>query len=463
MKTVAGGLTAVLVAGLLGASAPLRPGTAATRVSVSPARPTLQEQIDAAAPGSVVIVRGRRNGGVIIRKPMHLTGEPGAVIDAGGQGSVVRIEAAGVAVSGLTLRGSGIDVNTEDAGVFVGARGAVLEDLVLEDVLFGLNLKAAHGAVMRRITIRGKDLPLSRRGDGLRLWYSDAVVMTGLKLDRVRDVLLWYSRGSTLHGLDVRRSRYGIHFMYADDVRVLDSRFEDDAVGGYIMYSTGVHVVGNRFLRHRGATGVGLAFKESDDVFVRDNLLAGNHVGLYLDGTPHAGSRSEFTGNVIAGNETGLQLLSSASGNVIAGNIWDHNEIQVRVDGGAQTGNAWTKDGSGNYWSDYAGLDLGGDGIGDQAYRPRLWFETLGDRIPEIRFFAGSLAGTAIDFAARTLPVFAPAVLLEDPLPVTRLQIPAEFRGGAASLPFALTALMIAAFGVLLLAVSTRRPRGHLP
>jgi len=421
---------------------------------------SLQTRLDAAPAGAVVALRGRHQGGVVIRKPLHLVGEPGAVIDAAGRGTVVRIESPGVSVSGLTLRGSGIELNTEDAGIFVGAPGAVLEDLVLDDVLFGLNLKAAHGAVIRRVVIRGKDLPLSRRGDGVRLWYSDAVVLTDLRLDRVRDVLLWYSRGSTLHRLDIRRSRYGVHFMHADEVRVLDSHFEDNAVGGYIMYSTGVEVAGTRFLRHRGATGVGLAFKESDDVVVRDNLLAGNSVGLYIDGTPRvATSRSQFTGNVIAGNETGMQLLSSASGSVIAGNVWDHNGVQVRVDGGSQTGNTWTRDGRGNYWSDYTGWDLRGDGIGDQPYRPRLWFETLGDRIPEMRFFTGSLATAAIDFAARALPVFTPQVLLEDPRPVTQLRIPAEFRRTAPSLPFALASLTLAGLGGVVLAATTLRPR----
>ena len=421
---------------------------------------SLQARIEAAPAGAVVVVRGRLEGGVVIRKPLQLVGEPGAVLDAGGRGTVVRIESPGVSVRGLTLRGSGIELNTEDSGIFVGAPGAVLEDLVLEDVLFGVNLKAAHGALIRRVVIRGKDLPLSRRGDGIRLWYSNAVVLTDLRLDRVRDVLLWYSRGSTLHRLDVRRSRYGVHFMYADEVRVLDSHFEDNAVGGYIMYSTGVEVAASRFLRHRGTTGVGLAFKESDRVVVRGNLIAGNFVGLYVDGTPRvAASGAEFTDNVIAGNETGLQLLSSASGGVIAGNVWDHNGVQVRVDGGAQTGNAWTRNGRGNYWSDYTGLDLRGDGIGDQPYRPRLWFEALGDRVPEMRFFAGSLATAAIDFAARVLPIFAPEVLLEDARPVTRIEIPAEFRAAAPSVPFALGSLALAALGGLALAAAAPRSR----
>jgi nitrous oxidase accessory protein len=381
------------------------------------------------------------------------------VLDAGGRGTVVRIDVPGVTLRGLTLRGSGIELNTEDAGVFVGAPGALLEDLVIDDVLFGVNLKGAHGAVIRRVSIRGKDLPLSRRGDGVRLWYSDAVVMTELRLDRVRDILLWYTKGSTLHHLDVRRSRYGVHGMYADQVRVLESHFDDNAVGGYLMYSTGVEIAGNRFLRHRGSTGVGLAFKESDGVVVRGNLIAGNATGLYLDGTPRvAATGAVFTSNVIAGNDVGLHLLSSASGNVIAGNAWDHNAVQVRVDGGAQTGNSWVHAGRGNYWSDYAGVDLGGDGVGDQPYRATLWFEILSDRIPELRFLAGSLAASAVDFAARALPVFAPQVILEDPSPVTRMAVPVEFRHGGWSVSFALAALVLAALGAAALAAPARRP-----
>lgn len=418
----------------------------------------LQAHLDAAPAGAVVEVRGRHVGGLVIRKPLHLVGDPGAVIDARGRGTVVRIEAAGVTVRGLTLRGSGTELNTEDSGVFVAAPGALLEDLVIEDVLFGLNLKGAHGTVIRRVSIRGRELPLSRRGDGIRLWDSDAVVMTELRLERTRDILLWYSTGSTLHRLNVRGSRYGVHGMYADQLRVLESHFEDNTVGGYLMYCTDVQMAGNRFVRHRGSTGVGLAFKESDGVVVRGNLIAGNATGLYLDGTPRVASTgATFTGNVIAGNETGLHLLSSASGNVIAGNFWDHNGVQVRVDGGKQAGNRFAKDGSGNYWSDYAGVDLRGDGIGDQPYRARLWFEVLGERVPELQFFTGSLAAAAIDFAARTLPVFAPSVVVEDPRPLMQARVPAEFRQRALSLPFAAAALLLAGLGAAAIAVPGRR------
>lgn len=430
----------------------------------SGAAPGLQQRIDAAPEGAALVVSGTHRGPLVLRKRVQLIGGPGAVIDGGGQGTIVRIEAPGVTLRGLRLVGSGRELNTEDAGIFVGASGAVLEDLTLDDVLFGLNFKRAHGAVVRRVRVRGMDLAQSRRGDGLRLWYSDGVTLTGVRFDRVRDVLLWFARGTTLHEVAVTASRYGVHLMYADATRILGGRFEDNAVGAYVMYSTGVRIEDSTFLRHRGSTGVALAFKESDAVTVRGNLLAGNHVGLYLDGTPRTPeSGSEILDNVIAGNGTGLHLLSSAAGNVLAGNVFEGNALQVRLDGGARSDNTWQRDSRGNYWSDYVGIDLGGDGVGDTPYRARQWFETLGDRSPELRFFWGSAAVAAVDFAARALPIFAPQVLLEDPRPLTRAEVPVPFRGSRPNPGFAAASLLLAAAGAAALWLVRPRYRRDAP
>lgn len=419
---------------------------------------SLQARIDAAPAGSEIVVRGYQRGGIVIRKALRLSGALGAVIDAGGHGTVIRIESPGVIVSRLTLRGSGMELNTEDAGVYVGAPHVVLEDLTLDDVLFGLNLKQAHKATIRRVAMTGKDLPLSRRGDAVRLWYSNRVILIDLRASKMRDVLVWFSEGSLMQGADVRGSRYGVHLMYANGMRIADSVFDDNAVGAFVMYSTGVRIEGNRIIRHRDTTGVGLALKESDEIVLRRNLIASNRIGLYLDGTPRLiNGRSEIAGNVIAGNETGMMLLSSASGNVFGANMWVGNGEQIRVEGGAGAENVWQQGGVGNYWSDYAGLDGSRDGIGDTPYRAREWFEGLDARFPEVRLFQGSLAVAAVDTAARLLPVFAPRVLIEDVRPLVRPVIPAEFQVAEHSAELAGASVALVLIGLLVL----RRPAGR--
>ncbi len=420
----------------------------------------LQTLVDAAPAGSEVVVQGVVRGPVVIRKPLRLVGEAGAVVDGGGAGTVVRVEAPGVYLGRLQIRNSGDELNTEDAGVFVGAPGAVLEDLVLEDVLFGLNLKQAHGAVIRRVRVSGKPLPLNRRGDAVRLWYSQRVTLTEVDVQEMRDVLLWFTEDSLLHRLRVRGSRYGVHYMYAHRTPLLESTLEGNSVGAYIMYSTGVRVEGNRFLHNRDVPGVGLAFKESDAVVVRGNLVVGNRVGLYLDRTPIGGEgKGRFEGNMVAGNGVGLTLLSSATGNTFTQNVFYANGETVQVEGRATAANRWSEAGRGNAWDGYVGLDLDGDGVGDWPYRLRRWFESVTDTVPTTQVLHGSAALAALERAAQAVPIFPPQVVLEDPHPLVRPVVPEEFRSQERSWAFAAVSAVLAALGTGLLWVGGRRLR----
>ncbi|MBI4425464.1 MAG: hypothetical protein HY554_17165, partial [Elusimicrobia bacterium] len=74
----------------------------------------LQPLLDAAAAGATVELQaGVYDGPGVVDKPLRLTGR-GAVIDGGGRGTVLTIRAAGAAVEGLTLRGSGDSLLGED-------------------------------------------------------------------------------------------------------------------------------------------------------------------------------------------------------------------------------------------------------------------------------------------------------------------------------------------------------------
>jgi nitrous oxidase accessory protein len=410
------------------------------------ASPRLQDLVDAAPAGSEVVVRGVVRGPVVVHKPLRIVGGPGAVVDGGGEGTVVRVEAPGVYLGRMRIRGSGSELNTEDAGVYVGAPGVVLEDLELEDVLFGLNLKGAHGSVVRRVRISGKPLPLSRRGDAVRLWYSRGVTLSDVRVENMRDVLMWFTEDSVLHRLEVRGSRYGVHYMYAHRTPLLDSSLEGNAVGAYIMYSTGVRVEGNRFLHNRDVPGVGLAFKESDAVVVRRNAVVGNAVGIYLDATPLGGEgRGRFEDNVVAGNGVGLVVLSNVAGNTFVGNVFQSNGETVRTEGGSNAQNRWWEGGRGNAWDGYAGLDLDGDGVGEFPYRLRRWFEAVTDTVPAARILHGSPAVAALERAAQAVPLFPPQVVLEDPRPLVRAEVPEEFRHVDRSSAFALASAGIAA------------------
>ncbi|MDP3704176.1 MAG: nitrous oxide reductase family maturation protein NosD [Candidatus Omnitrophota bacterium] len=387
-------------------------------VTQEPASLTIHEALAAAAPGDTIVVRGGiHRGAVRVTTPVTLVGEAGAVLEGGGVGTVVTIDAPGTLVRGFTIRGSGNVLSRDDAGLVIAAARVTVEGNRFEEVLFGVSLHHAPGSIVRGNTLRSQPLPVARRGDLIRVWYSDDVTIADNDIDGGRDLVLWFSQRIRVTGNRVRRSRYGLHFMYCNDAAVEANTLTDNSVGIYLMYSTRLRLLGNRMVRNRGPSGYGLGLKDMEETTVTDNLLAENRVGVFLE---HASG--VWSGNVIAANDVGLQVFPTAQANVLTGNSLIDNGEQVIVQGsGDASRNRWR----GNYWSDYRGFDADGDGQGDVPYRAERLFERLIDRYPAFRLFAGSPAAQAIDLAARTFPLFAPRPLLVDDAPRMQPVMPA--------------------------------------
>ncbi|MBI5630730.1 MAG: nitrous oxide reductase family maturation protein NosD [Elusimicrobia bacterium] len=383
----------------------------------------LQDLIDQAEPGSVVeLAPGVHRGPVAIGKPLTLRGGGRAAVLGGGRGTVVTITAPGVSIDGLRIEGSGESLLTEDAGVRVEAASAAIRGCVLEDVLFGVFLVHAPGALIEGNRLRGKSLDIGRRGDLIRSWNSDRVIARGNILEGGRDFVLWFSTGSRVEGNVITGGRYGLHFMYTNGASVAGNRFTGNSVGLYLMYSQRVAIRGNRFERHRGPSGAGLGLKESDWVSVEENDFAGNRQGIYIDGSPTVAERGNvFSRNLLSRNDIGISMLPGISGNLFYDNAFDDNIQQVSKRGGGQiAGNEWRRGGRGNYWSDYAGYGLSGSEVGRLAYRAESAWQSLTDRRPLARFFLFTPAAQAVDAASRAFPVFRPKAVLVDESPLLR-------------------------------------------
>lgn len=396
------------------------PSAAAGRAA-SQAAFDLQQAIDRARPGDVVrIPSGVHRGHFRVTLPLTLQGEPGAVVDGEGEGDVIRIEAEGVTVRGLTIRGTGDSLDRENAGLTVLKGGALIEDNRLEDVLFGIYLKDAPGSVIRRNRVGGKELDIARRGDALRLWYSPDCRIEDNLVANSRDAVMWFSDRVLLSGNHVSDCRYGLHFMYSDDNRLEGNLLEHNSVGAFLMYSQNLTVYRNTFRGNRGPSGYGIGLKDMDGVDARGNLILGNRIGLYLDNSPGSVNVTHhFQENVFAYNDMGVAFLPSVRRNRFSDNTFLDNLEQVAVlGGGAFPGNAFTVEGRGNFWSDYRGYDLDGDGIGDLPYRSESLFENLIDREPKLRLFLFSPAQLAIEAAAEAFPMMRPRVKLVDEAPL---------------------------------------------
>ncbi|HVS02636.1 MAG TPA: nitrous oxide reductase family maturation protein NosD [Thermoanaerobaculia bacterium] len=451
---------------LLLAAAP----AAAREWVVSPDGPlrTPQEALARAADGDLVrVLAGTYAAPLAVTRSVTLQGEGWPVLDGGGRGTVVRIEAPGVTLRGFVVRGSGISLDEEHSGVSVEGPRAVIEGNRLQDVLFGVYLRHAAASVVRGNQIRGKTLALGRRGDAIRVWNSDGTTIAGNRVHGSRDVVLWYSKRLTVRDNHVEQGRYGLHFMYCDDATIQGNLLADNSVGAFLMYSRRLRLVGNTIAGNHGPSGYGVGLKDMDEPRVADNLFVGNRVAAFLDSTPREWHGSAtLEGNLFAGNDIGIRLMPSVRRVDILGNsfVENHEQVELAGGGGDPGANLWR----GNYWSDYAGYDADGDGLGDVPYRSQRLFESLLARRPELRLFAYSPAAQAVDFAAQAFPLVRPQPKLEDAAPRMRPHVPAgaptlpPARGGAAP-GLAAAAVLVTAALLALPAHRTRRRRQGSP
>jgi nitrous oxidase accessory protein len=375
-----------------------------------------QELVDAAPAGSVLKPPpGRYAGPVVLKKSLTIEGAGKVTIDAGDRGTVFSLEAGNSVLRGLHLTGSGDNHDTDDSCLDVRGHNNVIENLVIDNCLFGIDLKQSSNSIVRGNRIKSKPLALGIRGDGLRLWYSNNNLIENNLVTDTRDMVAWYSHRNIYRNNEGRRSRYSIHFMFANNNIVENNRFYDNAVGVYFMYMEG-GVARNNVISHAtGAAGMAFGFKESSNIEISDNEVIYCAVGVGSDLSPfQPDSTIRFNRNRFAYNGIAIQFTSELGGNLLADNIFEGNLTDV-FQGGRGKGdkNSWR----GNWFDTYQGFDRNGDGVGDTphtdyAYADRLWME-----IPAARFFKNSPVLELLDFLERLAPFSAPEMMLKDALP----------------------------------------------
>jgi nitrous oxidase accessory protein len=375
---------------------------------------TIEMMIQDAAPGTVIVPPpGHYVGHVILDKPVILDGRGRVTLDAGGNGSVVDIQADNATLRGFHLVNTGEDPNAEDAGVKIHGNHDTVEDNVIENCWQGVNLAQSNGNVVRGNRISSKsDLTLGLKGDAIKLWYSNGNTISGNTVVNSRDIVVWYSNHNLIANNSAHHGRYGLHFMYAGQNTVEGNDFNDNSVGISMMYSEGVVIRHNRIASAIGSTGTCIAAKESSSLTIEDNDIVYCSQGIYLDVSPYQpGEVNTITGNRISFNDVAVGFLSDWHDNVFKDNVFTGNMTQVMVYGG---GTANHNDWDGNTWDTYEGFDRNHDGIGDtpfdlMSYAGRVWMDR-----PETRFFKGTPLLEVVDFLDRLAPFSEPHLMLED-------------------------------------------------
>lgn len=407
----------------------------------------VQAMLERAVEGDVVILpAGEYRGPVRIDRRLILQGEPGAIVTGPGQGSVITVLSPGVMVRGLTVRGSGIDLETLDSGIFVAktATGAVMEGNRVEGNLYGIYLHGAEESVARRNTIIGiSEGRRNEAGNGISVWNAPGAQVLDNDISFGRDgIFVAASKRNRFSGNRFRDLRFAIHYMYTNDSEISDNVSTGNTVGFAVMYSNrlivennisdgdrdhgflfnyanGSRITGNAvYGRPQPAErwlGAGSRGQSGEHGLPASEPASGNIAGMRFGPEKcvfiYNANQNSFRDNHFEGCEIGIHFTAGSEGNEMSGNAFIRNRNQVKYVGTRYLD--WSKGGRGNYWSDNPAFDLNGDGIGDTAYRPNDLIDKVLWTAPQAKLLVNSPAVQVIRWAQAQFPALLPGGVVD--------------------------------------------------
>lgn len=378
----------------------------------------LQKMIDEAPEGAVITpTAGIYSGPIVINKAITLDGKNKVTITGVGKHHAIAIYGNGAIVKNLHLTNTGESTEREDACVLIEQGNQnIIQDNIMTDCFFGVDLKKADGNKIINNNILGKEINLGLRGDGIRLWYSMKNEIINNHIRKFKDMVVWYSHDNIIQNNTVSECRYSIHFMFSQYNLVDANKFIGNAVGVYIMYTEGVEIKNNYIANSNGPTGMAIGFKEASNVKVFGNDILYCAIGIGVDLSPFQPDSSVILqANRISYNSVGLQFNSKLKGVIIKENIFEGNIDHLSV---SQNESAAENQFEGNYWDTYEGFDQNHDGVGDKTYEMYSFVDKIWMEIPIARFFKNSPLMEFVDFLEQLAPFSSPTLMMKDEKPI---------------------------------------------
>ena len=421
----------------------------AERITVPRGEGNPQEILDRAADGDVIVLQaGEHRGTIRIARRLTVEGEPGAVLIGPGMGSVVTVAAPEAIVRGLTIRGSGTNLEKMDAGIFVEktATGAIVEKNRLEGNLYGIYLHGAENSVAQDNTIIGiQEGRLNEAGNGISVWNAPGARVLRNDVRFGRDgIFVITSKRNVFSGNRFRDLRFAVHYMYTNDSEVTDNVSVNNAVGFALMFSSRLKITGNV---SDGDRDHGFLFNYANASQITGNTVLGRlqpaerwtmagvrgkddkehglpavdaaEVAPGADARPgptkcvfiYNANQNRFRDNWFEGCEIGIHFTAGSERNEMVGNAFIRNRNQVKYVSTRYLD--WSKDGRGNYWSDNPAFDLNGDGLGDSAYRPNDLVDKVLWTAPQAKVLMNSPAVQVIRWAQAQFPPLLPGGVVD--------------------------------------------------
>lgn len=374
------------------------------RVAPGSAWASVHEAVSKACDGdTILIAKGLYlEHGITVSRPLALIGEPGAIIDAQGKGTILVVEAPGVTVRGLEFHNTGYSYVEDRSAIRIRKTdGFTISHNILKNTTFGIYLEyARHGTVFAN-HLAGKAVEEASSGNGIHLWYCKNIRLEKNHIIGHRDgIYLEFADSSHIKdNVAFQNLRYGLHFMFSNDDTYSGNRFSENGAGVAVMFSRRIHMWNNEFSRNWGKASYGLLLKEIYDLEISHNTFRENTIGILVEGS----NRVNYLNNDFIRNGWAIKMTGGCLENTIRDNNFLSNTFDMAMHS-STTSNSL----DGNYWDNYVGYDLDRDKTGDIPYRPVKLFNFIVHQSPESMILLRSLFIDLLNLAEKVSPVFTP-------------------------------------------------------
>ena len=386
----------------------------------------LQQVLNSSQDGDVILLKpGRYFGNFIITKQITLRGskegsEQSSIIDAQTNGHALTLKNSHITIDNLNIVNWGKNLTDQNAGIYSNEKvnneravGLVIKNNTLKGDGFGIWLNHVTKAEIFNNTVEGNlTLRSADRGNGIQVANVTHSHVYNNETFKVRDgIYVISSQNNLIENNIMHDLRYGIHYMYSYDNTVKGNTAYSTRAGYALMSSRRLNIIGNKTTDSEDYGFLMNFITESNFInnYIKNVWTKSENKVLGRDGKGlfvYNSGYNTLEGNIVDTAEIGIHLTAGSENIKIYGNSFINNPTQVKYVSNKKQ--EWSKDGRGNYWSNYLGWDMDNDGIGDAIFEPNDGIDKLVWQYPEMKMIMDSPAILILRWVQKQFPVLKP-------------------------------------------------------